>query len=63
MEEEQAPPPPPPPEQVQDWGARFSTEIFGYNPYFYGKQRTHSSSISNHRLGVYLPKLSVAFDS
>jgi hypothetical protein len=37
MEEEQAPPPPPPPEQGQDWGARFSAEIFGYNPYYYGK--------------------------
>jgi hypothetical protein len=31
MEEEQAPPPPPPHEKGQDWGARFSTEIFGYN--------------------------------
>jgi hypothetical protein len=37
MEEEQAPTPPPPPEQGQDWGARFSTEIFDYNPYYYGK--------------------------
>jgi hypothetical protein len=36
MEQEQAPPPPPPPEQGQDWGARFSAEIFGYNPYYYG---------------------------
>jgi hypothetical protein len=64
MEEEQAPPPPPPPEQGQDWGARFSAEIFGYNPYYYGKkQRTHSSSISNHRLGFYLSKLSFALDS
>jgi hypothetical protein len=37
MEEEQAPPPPPPPEQGQYWGARFSAEIFGYNPYYYDK--------------------------
>jgi hypothetical protein len=37
MEEEQAPPPPPPPEQGQDWGTRFSAEIFGYNPYYYSK--------------------------
>jgi hypothetical protein len=37
MEEEQTPPPPPPPEQGQDWGAHFSAEIFGYNPYYYGK--------------------------
>jgi hypothetical protein len=44
MEEEQAPPPPPPPEQVQDWGTRFSAEIFGYNPYYYGK---HSAPIAH----------------
>jgi hypothetical protein len=44
MEEEQTPPPPPPLEQVQDWGARFSTEIFGYNPYYYGK---HSAPIAH----------------
>jgi hypothetical protein len=36
MKQEQAPPPPPPPKQVHDWGARFSTEIFGYNRYYYG---------------------------
>jgi hypothetical protein len=29
MEEEQAPPPPPPSEQGEDWGIRFSAEIFG----------------------------------
>jgi hypothetical protein len=49
MEEEQAPPPPPPPEQGQDWGARFSTEIFGYNPYYYGKNSApiaHPSQIT-----------------
>jgi hypothetical protein len=49
MEEEQAPPPPPPPEQGQDWGARFSAEIFGYNPYYYGKNGTpiaHPSQIT-----------------
>jgi hypothetical protein len=39
-EEEKPPPPPPPPEQGQDWGARFSTEIFGYNPYYYDKNST-----------------------
>jgi hypothetical protein len=37
MDQDQASPPPPPPEQGQDWGARFSAEIFGYNPYYYGK--------------------------
>jgi hypothetical protein len=41
MEEEQEPPPP---EQGQDWGARFSAEIFGYNPYYYGK---NSASIAH----------------
>jgi hypothetical protein len=49
MEEEQAPPPPPPPEQGQDWGARFSAEIFGYNPYYYGKNSApiaHPSQIT-----------------
>jgi hypothetical protein len=49
MEEEQAPPPPPPPEQRQDWGARFSAEIFGYNPYYYGKDNApiaHPSEIT-----------------
>jgi hypothetical protein len=46
MEEEQAPPPP---EQGNDWGARFSTEIFGYNPYYYGKNSApiaHPSQIT-----------------
>jgi hypothetical protein len=46
MEEEQAPPPPPPPEQGQDWGARFSTEIFGYNPYYYGKNSAPIAHLS-----------------
>jgi hypothetical protein len=46
MEEQQAPPPPPPPEQGQDWGARFYTEIFGYNPYYYGKNNTPISHLS-----------------
>jgi hypothetical protein len=49
MEEEQAPPPPPPPKQGQDWGARFSTEIFGYNPYYYSKNSApiaHPSQIT-----------------
>jgi hypothetical protein len=49
MEEGQAPPPPPPPEQEQDWGARFSAEIFGYKPYYYGKNSApiaHPSQIT-----------------
>jgi hypothetical protein len=49
MEQEQAPPPPPPPEQGHDWGARFSMEIFGYNPYYYGMGNTpiaHPSEIT-----------------
>jgi hypothetical protein len=49
MEEEQTPPPPPPPEQGQVWGARFSTEIFGYNPYYYSKNSApiaHPSQIT-----------------
>jgi hypothetical protein len=49
MEEEQAPPPPPPPEQGQDWGARFSADILGYNPYYYGKNSApiaHPSQIT-----------------
>jgi hypothetical protein len=56
MEEEQAPPPPPPLEQVQDWGARFSAEIFGYNPYFYGKNSApiaHPSQITLSK-SIYL---------
>jgi hypothetical protein len=51
MEQEQAPPPTPPPDQGQDWGARFSTEIFGYNPYYYGKDNAHIAHPSeNHYL-------------
>jgi hypothetical protein len=46
MEEEQAPPPPPPLEQGQDWGARFSAEIFGNNPYYYGKNSTSIAHLS-----------------
>jgi hypothetical protein len=47
MEEEQAPPPP---EQGNYWGACFSAEIFGYNPYYYGKNSApiaHPSQITN----------------
>jgi hypothetical protein len=49
MEEEQAPPPPPPPEQGQDLGTRFSTEIFSYKLYYYGKNSApiaHPSQIT-----------------
>jgi hypothetical protein len=53
MEEEQAPPPP---EQGNDWGAYFSAEIFGYNPYYYSKNSAHiahPSQITNS-YSIYL---------